>query len=119
MEAQIPPYTDSNNGEHRADDRSFAAFKKKMEAAIEATKQRSKHQRDRKKKERIGTKQAWCEQLKRAQCYLGVRPRTVPDMPNPMEDPNIPARELERAMKRYQLSKGLELPDLNVSEPAP
>ncbi|CAL8576314.1 hypothetical protein XPA_002202 [Xanthoria parietina] len=119
MEARIPPYTDSDNGEHRADDRSFAAFKKKMEAAIEATKQKSKNQRDRKKKERIGTKQAWCEQLKRAQCYLGVRPRSVPNMPNPMEDPSISPRELERAMKRYHSSKGVELPDLEVSEPAP
>ncbi|KAL8847317.1 MAG: hypothetical protein Q9221_007633 [Calogaya cf. arnoldii] len=119
MEAKIPSYTDKDYGGHKADDRSFAAFKKKMEAAIEATKQKSKHQRDKKKKERIGTKQTWCEQLKRAQCYLGVRPRTVPDMPNPMEDPTIQPRELERAMKRYQLSKGVELPDLNISEPAP
>ncbi|KAL8995335.1 MAG: hypothetical protein Q9169_004910 [Polycauliona sp. 2 TL-2023] len=115
MEARIPPYT----MEHRADDRSFAAFKKKMEAAIEATKQKSKGQRDRKKKERVGMKQGWCEQLKRAQCYLGVRPRTVPNMPNPMQDSSIPPRELERAMKRYQLSKAVELPELNVSEPAP
>ncbi|KAL8673328.1 MAG: hypothetical protein Q9168_002252 [Polycauliona sp. 1 TL-2023] len=119
MEARIPPYTEQDHGEHRPDDRSFAAFKKKMEAAIEATRQKSKGQRDRKKKERIGTKQGWCEQLKRAQCYFGVRPRTVPDMPNPMEDPTIAPRELEQAMKRYYLSKGVELPDLIVTEPAP
>ncbi|KAL8863540.1 MAG: hypothetical protein Q9178_000221 [Gyalolechia marmorata] len=120
MEAKIPPYTYEDNGEQRTGDRSFAAFKKKMEAAIEATKQKSKHQRDRKKKERIGTKQAWCEQLKRAQCYLGVRPRMKePSMPNPMQDPSIPPRELERAMRKYQISRGLELPDLIVSEPAP
>ncbi|KAL8772954.1 MAG: hypothetical protein Q9209_001974 [Squamulea sp. 1 TL-2023] len=119
MEAKIPPYTPVENGEYRVDDRSFAAFKKKMEAAIEATKQKSKHQRDKKKKERIGTKQAWCEQLKRAQCYLGVRPRAEPGMPNPMEDPSISPRELERAMKRYQISKCVELPDLVVAEPAP
>ncbi|KAL8881635.1 MAG: hypothetical protein Q9192_007756 [Flavoplaca navasiana] len=119
MEAKVPAYTDRDNGAHRPDDRSFAAFKKKMEAAIEATKQKSKNQRDKKKKERIGTKQGWCEQLKRAQCYLGMRPRTIPDLPNPMEDPNISPRELERAMKRYQLSKGVDLPDLIVAEPSP
>ncbi|KAL8815339.1 MAG: hypothetical protein Q9223_005519 [Gallowayella weberi] len=119
MEAKIPPYNHEHNGATKTDDRSFAAFKKKMEAAIEATKQKTKHQRDRKKKERIGIKQGWCEQLKRAQCYLGVRPRVEPGMPNPMDDPNIPPRELEQAMKRYQISKCIELPDLLVSEPAP
>ncbi|KAL8688136.1 MAG: hypothetical protein Q9224_004965, partial [Gallowayella concinna] len=119
MEAKIPPYHHEQNGDTKTHDRSFAAFKKKMEAAIEATKQKSKHQRDRKKKERVGIKQGWCEQLKRAQCYLGVRPRAEPGMPNPTEDPSIPPRELEQAMKRYQISKCVELPDLVVSEPAP
>ncbi|KAL8727961.1 MAG: hypothetical protein Q9166_005726 [cf. Caloplaca sp. 2 TL-2023] len=119
MEAKIPAYEHEANGEHRADDRSFAAFKKKMEAAIEATKQKSKHQKDKKKKERVGIKQAWCEQLKRTQCYLGLRPRTDPSMPNPMEDPSVPPLELEQAMKRFQISKCIELPDLIVSEPAP
>ncbi|KAL8806831.1 MAG: hypothetical protein Q9182_001091 [Xanthomendoza sp. 2 TL-2023] len=119
MEAKIPPYSHEHNGATRTDDRSFAAFKKKMEAAIEATKQKTKHQRDGKKKQRVGIKQGWCEQLKRAQCYFGVRPRVEPGMPNPMEDPSIPLRELEQAMRRYQISNCVELPNLLVSEPAP
>ena len=57
------------------EDRSFAAFKAKMEAAVQATKNKTKSQKERKKKERVTQKQAWCAQLQRAQCYLGVRPR--------------------------------------------
>lgn len=119
MEAKVPPYDHQQDGKHPPGDHSFAAFKKKMEAAVEATKQKSKHQRDRKKKERVGIKQGWCEQLKRAQCYLGVRPRAEPGLPNPMEDPSIPPRELEQAMKKHQISKCVELPNLIVSAPAP
>ena len=57
------------------EDRSFAAFKAKMEAAVQATRNKTKSQKERKKKERVTQKQAWCAQLQRAQCYLGVRPR--------------------------------------------
>ena len=57
------------------EDRSFAAFKAKIEAAIQATKNKTKSQKERKKKERVTQKQSWCAQLQRAQCYLGVRPR--------------------------------------------
>ncbi|KAL8714133.1 MAG: hypothetical protein Q9220_001861 [cf. Caloplaca sp. 1 TL-2023] len=119
MEALIPPYKSSENDAQRSNDRSFAAFKKKMEAAVEATRQKSKHQRDKKKKERIGIRQGWCEQLKRTQCYLGIRPRAEPDLLDPLQDPNIPQRELERALKRYHLAQCLDLPGLIVSESAP
>lgn len=57
------------------EDRSFAAFKAKMEAAVQATKNKTKSQKERKKKERVTQKQGWCAQLQRTQCYLGVRPR--------------------------------------------
>lgn len=68
MESKIP-------APDMREDRSFAAFRAKMEAAIQATKNKSKSQKEKKKKERIVLKQSWCAQLKRAQCYLGVRPR--------------------------------------------
>ncbi|KAL8934053.1 MAG: hypothetical protein Q9216_006092 [Gyalolechia sp. 2 TL-2023] len=119
MEAKIPPFRQDVNGNHRADDRSFAAFKKKMEEAVQATKQKSKFQKDRKRKERITLKQSWCEQMKRAQCYLGVRPRMEPGMKDPASDPSIPMRELERAVQRYNLSQCIELPDLEIAEPVP
>ncbi|KAL8722581.1 MAG: hypothetical protein Q9225_000977, partial [Loekoesia sp. 1 TL-2023] len=119
MEAKIPPFKHEVNGNHRLDDRSFAAFKKKMEEAIQATKHKSKAQKDRKKKERIVLKHNWCEQLKRAQCYLGIRPRMEPGMKDPASDPSIPPRELEQAVQRYNLSQCIELPDVNTSEHAP
>ncbi|KAL8638328.1 MAG: hypothetical protein Q9228_004515 [Teloschistes exilis] len=119
MEAKIPPQKKHYDEAFRADDRSFAAFKRKMEDAIEATKQKNKNQRDKKRKQRIGTKQSWCEQMKRAQCYLGVRPRADPSMPDPVQDPDIPVRELEREIKRYNLAQCRHLPDLDVSEAAP
>ena len=90
MGAKVPhdPHVQDEN--HRPDDRSFAAFKKKkIEPAMQATKQESKHQRD-KNKGRIGLKHGWCEQLKRAQCYLGVRLRAEPGMPDTVQGDNIP-----------------------------
>ncbi|KAI4177197.1 MAG: hypothetical protein LQ343_000680 [Gyalolechia ehrenbergii] len=119
MEAKIPPFTHEVNDNPRIDDRSFAAFKKKMEEAVQAMKQKSKFQKNKKKKERITLKQSWCEQMKRAQCYLGVRPRKEPGMRDPASDPSIPIRELEQAVQRYNLSQCIELPDLDISEPAP
>ncbi|KAL8974519.1 MAG: hypothetical protein Q9197_001252 [Variospora fuerteventurae] len=118
MEAQLPPFT-PEIPTHRLDDRSFAAFRKKMEDAVQATKQKSKFQKDRKKKERIGLKQGWCEEMKRAQCYLGIRPRMAPGMKDPVCDPSISPRELERALRKYNFSQCIELPDVDLSEPVP
>ena len=75
MESKIPAPDYKAKGETETEDRSFAAFKAKMEAAVQAGKNKTKSQKEKKKKERIVLKQSWCAQLKRAQCYLGVRPR--------------------------------------------
>ena len=53
-------------------DRSFAAFKVQMESVIEATKNKSKQQREKKKNHRIEQKAALNDSLKRAQKYLGL-----------------------------------------------
>lgn len=119
MEAQIPPYKPDMATYHILDDRSFTAFKMKMEAAVQATKQKSKAQRDRKKKDRINLKQSWCEEMKRTQCYLGLRPRVEPGMKDPGSDPSIEPRELGKALQRYNLSQCIELPDVDTSELAP
>lgn len=75
MESKIPAPSYKAKGETETEDRSFAAFKAKMEAAVQAGRNKTKSQKEKKKKERIVLKQSWCAQLKRAQCYLGVRPR--------------------------------------------
>ena len=119
MEALIPRQQHVQYQPARPHDRSFKAFREKMEAAVEASRRKAKAQREKKKKERIGVKQSWCEQMKRAQCYLGVRPRVNPRMRDPVADPNVPPRELERAIKRYNLAQSTELPDLDLTLPAP
>ena len=76
MESKIPASGFKASGEAEVpEDRSFAAFKAKMEAAVQAGKNKTKSQKERKKKDRIVSKQTWCDQLKRTQCYLGLRPR--------------------------------------------
>ena len=53
-------------------DRSFAAFKAKMEVVIEATKNKSKKQKEKKKNQRIEHKTAMYDRLTRTQRYLGL-----------------------------------------------
>ena len=120
LEAEMPPHSYTEYDENiLLDDRSFTAFKKMMEAAIQATKQKSKAQKDRKKNERIATRQSWCEQLKRTQCYLGIRPKVDYSMQNPLGDPGIPPRELEAAVKKFEQARCINLPELNLTSPAP
>ncbi len=57
------------------DDRSLAAFKRTIEAAIEATKAKSKHAKAKKKEDRVQRQQVMTRQLKRTERYLGLRPR--------------------------------------------
>ena len=54
-------------------DRSFEAFKRKIEAGIEATKNRKKRSKQKRQQEKALTKSDWSRQLRRAQRYLGLR----------------------------------------------
>lgn len=56
-----------------------AYFKEKMEAAVDATKQKSKAAREKRKEERAVKQQDMGRAFKRAQRYLGLRPRTTLD----------------------------------------
>ena len=79
MDQTIPNRDFREDGEFAplpaSNDRSLHAFKVKMEAAIQAGKNKSKASKEKKKFERIQLKMSWCRQLKRVQCYLGIRPR--------------------------------------------
>lgn len=71
LEQSIPM---SNEVEpEEVEDRSFPAFRRKMEAAILAGKNRQKAAKDKRRRDRVVTKRGWCSQLRRAQCYLGLR----------------------------------------------
>lgn len=58
-------------------DCSFAAFEKKMESAYLAGRNDDRARKERKKRGRIDQKGQWCTQLKRTQCYLGLRPKAA------------------------------------------
>ena len=121
LERMIPGPHFNENGENEVlDDRSFAAFKKKIEASIEAGKNKSKAAKEKKRSERVVQKKGWCAQLKRAQRYLGVRPRrTGTVMDDPLRNADLPWEELEKARKAYQFAAGISLPNLDVTKPVP
>ncbi|KAI9810326.1 MAG: hypothetical protein M1832_001360 [Thelocarpon impressellum] len=59
----------------RPADRSLAAFRRKMELAIDAAKNKSRASKAKKKEDRVQRQQAWAHQIKRTQRYLGLRQR--------------------------------------------
>ncbi|KAK2757103.1 hypothetical protein FQN54_005072 [Arachnomyces sp. PD_36] len=76
LEQRIEPPVD---GEHLppdectpAMDRSFAAFRQKMEAAVDAARKKNKASKAKKRETQIQKQQDWCRSLKRLQCYLGL-----------------------------------------------
>ena len=101
------------------EDDSFPAFRRKMEAAILAGKNRQKNVREKRKRDRVVTKKSWCAQLKRAQCYLGIRPRGTVDKEAFYHDPNQTYEESKAAQEAYEKAAGLKLPDLVPTDPAP
>lgn len=56
-------------------DRSFAAFREKMDAAVDATRRKNKASKAKRREAQIKKQQDWCRALKRLQCYLGLLPR--------------------------------------------
>lgn len=72
-------------------DCTFAAFDKKMESAYLAGRNDDRARKERKKRGRIDQKGRWCTQLKRTQCYLGLRPKAATSRPLPPLDFTDPA----------------------------
>lgn len=102
------------------DDRTFPAFRRKMEAAILAGKNRQKSAKSKKKQDRVVQKRGWSSQLKRTQCYLGIRPRGTArkeDFHN--NDPNQTWEESQAAQAAYEKAAGLKLPTLIPTLPVP
>ena len=101
-------------------DRSFKAFKEKMEAALDASKTKSKASRAKKQGERIQQKQKWCRELKRTQRYLGLRPRrTATAKDDPLQRAELSWTELQDARKEHALAAGQVLPPLTLAEAVP
>ena len=101
------------------DDRSLPSFRKKMEFAVLAGKNSTRAQREEKKRERVAQKQKWCAQLKRTQCYLGLRPKVTANLKDFDTDPNATWEESETAEEAYKVAAGIVLPPLDINKPAP
>lgn len=118
MESKIPGSNFKQNGEEGLDPRSFPAFRVKMEAAIQAGKNRSKVSKEKRKKERIITKGSWCAQLKRARCYLGLRPRWSA-LTNPHSIPNLSWEEEQKAVEEEEIARASRVRKIDVTKPVP
>ena len=63
------------NASKEPDNRSLEAFRKIVEECIELNKQKSKQSKAKRREERIAQQQFMGKQFKRAQRYLGLRPK--------------------------------------------
>lgn len=119
LEEMMPEPGTELGGPQVLEDRTFPAFRRKMEAAILAGKNRQKNAKSRKKQDRVVQKRGWCAQLKRAQCYLGIRPRGTARKEDFHNDPNHTYEESQAAQAAYEEAAGLKLPTLMPTLPAP
>ena len=65
------------------------------------------------------TKRGWCAQLKRSQCYLGIRPRGMVSKEDFHNDPNQTYEQSKAAQAAYEMAAGFKLPKLLLDWPAP
>ena len=119
LEAMIPAPGNAAEEPQEVDDRSFPAFRRKMEEAILAGKNKSKAAKEKKRRDRVVTKKAWCTQLKRTQCYLGIRPRGTVKKDDFLADPNLTWEQTKAAQAAYEEAAGMKLPKLVLTDPAP
>ncbi len=119
LEAMIPAPGKALEEPQEVDDRSFPAFRRKMEEAVLAGKNKNKAAREKKRRERVITKKAWCAQLKRTQCYLGIRPRGTVNKDEFLANPNLTWEQTKAAQAAYEAAAGIKLPKLVPTDPAP
>lgn len=119
LEEMIPEPGTEPGGPQVLEDRTFPAFRRKIEAAILAGKNRQKNAKSKKKQDRVVQKRGWSAQLKRTQCYLGIRPRGTARKDDFHNDPNHTYEESQVAQAAYEKAAGLKLPTLIPTLPAP
>ena len=100
-------------------DHTFPAFRRKMEAAILAGKNSRKNASDKKKRHRVNSKRGYCEQLKRTQRYLGIRPNGTVNKDDYFSDPNLTHEQSLAAQAAYEKAAGIRLPPLEAISSAP
>lgn len=96
---------------------SFEAWQEKCEKAFSATK-KTKASIKKKQNDRLIQTRDGLDQLKRAQCYLGLRPRSI-KLTGPEPDPTVSRDGQEAFQERKQKESDIRLNPLNVGECAP
>ena len=97
-------------------DHSFATFRAKMERAVAANKKKAMAVRKKKTEDRFLAVQDWCQQLKRAQRYFGLRPRALP-LPEP--NPSLLWAQQQDFERKHLKLCGRILDPLDVAFTAP
>ena len=119
LEAIMPAPGSAAEEPQELDDYSFPAFRRKMEEAILAGRNDKKAAKEKKRRDRVTTKTAWCTQLKRSQCYLGIRPRGTVNKDEFFANPNLTWEQAKAAQAAYEKAAGIKLPNLVPTDPAP
>jgi hypothetical protein len=89
---------------------SAKAFRAKMEAGFDASKNKSKATRERKRAEKIDRHREWTQSLKRAQCYMGLHPRRISQAENPNIHEATNQPEAPATMSTLQLKQPAPFP---------
>lgn len=116
LETKIPdPGPDSEDAIHP---RLMESFREKMEAAVRAGKRSSKVSKETRKQQRIVAKGIMCSQLKRARCYLGLRPRTTV-LKDPASLEHADWNQYQKALEKHEKAKGAMYKNIDLTKPTP
>ena len=97
-------------------DQSFSAFKKKMETVADAAKRKNKAVKKRRTQDRVAQQQDWCRSLKRAQRYLGLRPR-IKASNTIKQTGTLSWSDQQSAEREEAVANGRRLKVLDVTQP--
>ena len=100
-------------------ERSMPAYRLKIQQSLDASRNTLRKAKEKKKKARVAQKERWCKQLRRTQCYLGVRPRVTVDPDDFEIDPNAMWEDAQKTQIAHEKSLGMHLPTLDVAKMAP
>ena len=116
LEAKIPG--PGPKSEEAMDPRLMESFREKMGAAVRAGKRSSKVSKDTRRQQRIRAKGMMCSQLKRARCYLGLRPRTTV-----LEDPasleHADWNQYQKALEKHENAMNAMYKNIDLTKPTP
>lgn len=116
LETKIPD--PGPNSEEAIDPHLMESFREKMEVAVRAGKRSSKVSKETRKQQRIAAKEMMCSQLKRARCYLGLRPRTtVLKDPASLEHANW--NQYQEALEKHEKARSAMYKSIDLTKPTP